>query len=874
MRFPLPLVSVLAFVGFVALLSADEAAQLRSGVSRINAPGVPGPVSAFGADAFAVAVGRQGNARLPLVAATRFGQGRAIAFGKGEFFDARALEDGDNAVFLANCMVWAADKEKPIAGVIGNETFAAALRERGWDARDIGMGEIETVDVIFARSTRLNPNHVAPLRDAVEKGKGLLAGDLGWGWLQLNPGKTLAEDHQGNRLFAPMGIVWLDGTLQRTTADGKAYDTTEPLPAHTNASLALDAALAHHAGTAPVADADRAQISTLLATTAQALPQADTILLPRLRNLIEDPGLNVVPSPQAPIRESDLLPRLALTMQLRELAGRAPEEVVAHPAAATFPGLVPAEAKRVEREVLVRPAIPGWASTGLYAAPGEVVTLRFPAEIAGQKYRIRIGSTHCRLWNRPSWTRAPDVVGEFPVNAAEVKVASPFGGLLYVIVPGQATGEPFPVSIANAVPVPYFKAGETDLAEWRETIRHLPAPRAEVASDKIVLTVPAEFVRELDDPLPLLATWDRVVDLCAELAAWEPGTRKFPQRYTADCQLCAGYMHAGHPIMVPISTAASLLDNERLLREGNWGFFHEIGHNHQSRDWTFGGTGEVTVNLFTMYVFEKLCGIPPEEGRMGRPLRRSVHEYFAQPRDFARWKSDPFLALTMYYQVQQEFGWDPFIQTFAEYRRLDADERPKTDDEKRDQWLVRFSRTLGRDLGPFFDLWGVPVSAAAKESIADLPGWMPADFPPPHPRDLRVARNATVLAVSSEQGQGNAAQALDGYTDTIWHSQHRPTAPAHPHSLAIDLGETMELSGATILPRQTGTNGWIQRCEIHLSQDGETWTLAAEAELAQDKELKTIPFPERRTARYLKLVALEGFDNQPWASLAELDVVP
>jgi hypothetical protein len=32
------------------------------------------------------------------------------------------------------------------------------------------------------------------------------------------------------------------------------------------------------------------------------------------------------------------------------------------------------------------------------------------------------------------------------------------------------------------------------------------------------------------------------------------------------------------------------------------------------------------------------------------------------------------------------------------------------------------SRAVGRDVGPFFDLWGVPVSDAAKESIAGLPG--------------------------------------------------------------------------------------------------------------------------------------------------------
>jgi hypothetical protein len=44
--------------------------------------------------------------------------------------------------------------------------------------------------------------------------------------------------------------------------------------------------------------------------------------------------------------------------------------------------------------------------------------------------------------------------------------------------------------------------------------------------------------------------------------------------------------------------------------------------------------------------------------------------------------------------------------------------------------MVRFSRHVGRDLGPFFEAWGVPTSEEARQSIADLPGWMPEGFPP------------------------------------------------------------------------------------------------------------------------------------------------
>ncbi|NQT83440.1 hypothetical protein HQ563_10470, partial [bacterium] len=60
---------------------------------------------------------------------------------------------------------------------------------------------------------------------------------------------------------------------------------------------------------------------------------------------------------------------------------------------------------------------------------------------------------------------------------------------------------------------------------------------------------------------------------------------------------------------------------------------------------------------------------------------------------------------------------------------LPDDQRPKTNDQKRDQWMVRFSRTVGRNLGPVFQAWGVPTSEKARASITDLPVWMPDDIP-------------------------------------------------------------------------------------------------------------------------------------------------
>jgi hypothetical protein len=46
-----------------------------------------------------------------------------------------------------------------------------------------------------------------------------------------------------------------------------------------------------------------------------------------------------------------------------------------------------------------------------------------------------------------------------------------------------------------------------------------------------------------------------------------------------------------------------------LKTKGDWGFFHELGHNHEGQAYTFGGDYvEVDVNLFSMYVMQTVVG--------------------------------------------------------------------------------------------------------------------------------------------------------------------------------------------------------------------------------------------------------------------------
>ncbi len=680
---------------------ADQAA-LRLGVAEVAAPGLPGPVAVFGPRAFAVVVGRVGKGlSAPVVAASRLGQGKVVAFGHPSYLDKEALETADTGVLVLNAVHWLARPGRVLrVGVRNRPELAAFLRAHqvavdsldgaGWTAR---MGADAVVSCPLAD---LAPAETAALGRYTRGGGGLLAAELGWGWLQLNPGKNLTQ-HGGDRLLRPAGLLWADGTLDRTSAQG--YVAGIPPGTVYNASTALD---------------------TVLAGVGDGMPQAvETTLL----------------ALQQPITQAQPLERLLLTLEVQRAMHLPTDQVRALPAAATFPGLVPDTAPRVTRTVVLDTSIPDWHSTGLYAAPGETITVTVPADAARLGLQVRIGAHTDPLWQLAKWERAPEITRAFPIRAADTPAANAFGGPVYVVVPPGCKAGVVSVTIAHAVEAPLFVRGQTDLTQWRQTIRHAPAPWAELQGNSVILTLPSRVVRDLDDPEALMTLWDRILDGYADFAGI-PRRRPRPERYCTDRQISAGYMHSGYPIMTGLDVASDFVSTHVILTNGDgktksWGFFHEMGHNHQQSDWTFDGTGEVTNNVFALYILDTICGVTAHTHPAIEPAARQarLQKYVDGGAKYDQWKSDPFLALTLYIELQQGFGWDTYKKVFAEYRRLPEGERPKTDQEKRDQWMVRFSRASGRNLGPFFQAWGVPTTPEARASVAGLAAWMPADFP-------------------------------------------------------------------------------------------------------------------------------------------------
>ncbi|MBJ02936.1 MAG: hypothetical protein CMK00_08720 [Planctomycetes bacterium] len=473
---------------------------------------------------------------------------------------------------------------------------------------------------------------------------------------------------------------------------------------------------------------EKADQFTLIQRAIQSIPDGDVFFLPILEEILAETQISMVPSESDPIRP-DPVTRLRGLWWERIQGDISSDGVETAEGAELFPGAVHVDAKRIGAIRRFRGASGEWLSTGLYAAPGEALRVRVKSGKA-TGWGLRIGAHSDSIFYHGEWRRWPNISHRFQLREKEVWVASPFGGLIYVVPAGHMKDEVC-LQFSHVVPAPLFRSFESNAEKHWLNERDAPAPWAELAGEYLILTVPSEALRNLDDPARITDYWDRVIQANCQLGGRSLPDR--PERFVADVQISAGYMHSGYPIMTHLDVTrpsdghkyGRVLDIDWLEAEGSWGHFHELGHNRQRGEWTFDGAGEVTCNLFTLHAMDKVSGIEPWTHPFLDGAKEEYRDFIEKGADFEVWKREHALALLMYAQVQHAFGWEPFYAVFAEYESLPDDQRPRTDQGKRDQWLIRLSRAVDRNLGPFFVHWGIPVTEQALDQVSTLDPWMP-----------------------------------------------------------------------------------------------------------------------------------------------------
>ncbi|MFV0445279.1 MAG: M60 family metallopeptidase [Planctomycetaceae bacterium] len=728
------IIAGIAIVGLHVIVASCSAAtpprELFEGVDTVTVPGVVGGVVAFGPKAFAVVSGEVDDFRLPIIAAGLYQRGRIVACGHNGYLSAATLQHSSTGKLISNLMLWAANVKATNVGklkiaVLDDRKLAEALQKSGLSAQVLSgpswTSNLTGVQLLLASPRKMAPTDVDAVLRYVQKGGGVIMADAGWVWEGYNakPGQKLSHDFVGNQIGRAAGLMWSSRNVNTPESKTLAVTPTglDDLTAHGALSRLQDW---------PAQGGDFKAVRQAVATldlTLTLLPTDDKLFRPQLEQLLANRGKGIsIPRPRAGIRQADVFARLQVANETRKVLDASIDQLKAHPMAAVFPSQPPESAKAVNKTLSIDTSHPRWHSTGLYARAGDKIDVRVPASAVQSGLSLRIGPHKDKLWEKDQWLRAPEITRQFLLTQETTTVGSGFGGLIYVDVPRDCALGTIDVEVRNAVPAPLYLHGETTQAEWKQT-RSAPAPWAELASSKFIITLPAEAVRQLDRPDELMDYWDRVLDACADLAA-VPRERQSPERFVIDVQISAGYMHSGYPIMAPLNLAEEVTDLATLQKKGNWGVYHEIGHNHQQQDWTWDGLTEVTVNLFSLYCLEHL--------NPGAPLHNSI-----QPNKLAEMTTEfdrtgqlegPWAQLMPYIQLQRQFGWEPFQKVFAEYRALPDQERPRTTQARKDEWLVRFSQAVGKNLGPFYDSWKINMSPAAKQKVSHLPEWQPVRF--------------------------------------------------------------------------------------------------------------------------------------------------
>lgn len=718
-----------------AAMVKRERAKILEGVKLVPKTGAPGPVGIWGTMAFPLlSAPDKDGVEIAAAAAAGYGKGRIILFGHNAYLNGGA--GGDHAKLLENCVNWAANKAKPRVGLKGVNAVEF-FKQRGFNAETFDKLEKKSLsgyDVVIINIQGVTSvEEGVALAGYIKGGGGFIGGMTGWAYSQTSGGKNLATSHGVNQALLAAGVAITD---MSAFGQVRSFEARTELPTLMNASEAISAIKKQREGGGALDAAQMKQAMNAIQTAMAAQPPDRSNLRNAVTAALGNTGTNTpVPTEKAPLTDTQhAAQRLQLGMETRMLRLTSGEGIQAHPAHAAFPGKAPtpAEAPRITTEVKINPAVPGWTSTGLYAAAGELITVTLPAAMADKGYAVRIGCHSDTLYHLDKWERAPDITRSDVLTSATTKTTSAFGGLLYIEVPGRAKDDaPFTVTIQNAIPAPLFVLGLNDDARWNTDLKRRLAPWAELACDKMIVSLPTEVARTISNPTQLMEFWKKVVEAQDDVSN-QAADRKRPERIVADVQISAGYMHSGYPIMIPTSAAAEMVTFNKLRFPG-WGFYHEIGHNHQRPSFTFDGAGEVTNNVIGMYCYDAVLGKDWLIGHGGiSEQARKDHvqkiKKAAGKDKWQAWKSDPFLALTTYIQLVQAFGWESWRAYLHSFADPSFGPVPQGDDEARDQFLVRYSKITKKNLGPFFEAWGIPVSNAAKAEVSRLEAWMPKDM--------------------------------------------------------------------------------------------------------------------------------------------------
>lgn len=375
-----------------------------------------------------------------------------------------------------------------------------------------------------------------------------------------------------------------------------------------------------------------------------------------------------------------------------------------------------------------------------FAAKGTEVRVAVPDDAPAMQ--VGIG-----LWgNYAAYNEGSNVgIKTFPVSpGTTTTVTAPVDGLVYLI--DRSVSGSHDVTVQGGTALPVFVLGQTSNEEF--TAARVARPDAPfttfIGQRTFAEAAPRLYYRIPEDITSRVELWDRVVELTNDHVGLLENAvglaRKSPQRLhiTTPDTGGGGYASAGHDrITMQANTGAA---SELMAGDPDdmWGFWHEVGHTYQPSAYNWSGMGEVMVNASVLDVQFAISG----ENRLDHQNTADVAAFFAKPvadRNFDT--PGGWVQILMFDQLRRGFGetfYPRLNQALRTGLALGEVSTPDNGNSKRQLFARTAGQVADRDLRPFFEQWGFPLTEDTASALADLPPLDTAIWENRNSADLKV----------------------------------------------------------------------------------------------------------------------------------------
>ncbi len=755
-------------------IPADYAAIIgTTGGTASTGYGSPGSIPPHGRAAFPILIDAN---KLPMLSAGRYGNGvsstagRAIAAAHTVFIDTSATASTTRTLFI-NSVQWAGKKSPRSSITVGStdSTVRTFLQGQGFAVKALTTGmttstnNLSGVDVIVVNphNQDFTASALTQITTFAQNGGGIVFASTPWAL-----DSTRFDSWQN--ILEPYGL-----TISRSSVSGSSFTVSSTsYPVISSAIPALDALVADASGGTTMSLADKQDAAKTVDRVLAERP-GHPDLIASLETLEDSYGIISVTSTANLNPSNKPVEALLARFQSTKFDAMPATDLFVHPSASDWPGLPSATTPTVSRTFNVNGNVPSdsfmnWGDRGrrietrLYAAPGATLTVTIPSHLINAGLKLEIGCHVDVNFHLSNWRRFPKVTRSVPLNQTVVQTGNVFGGLVWINIPTGASLGSFDVSIAGALEAPSFQLGVDTDEDWNDRLKNLPGAWGVIMTENVAeygntplftIYVSRKHLQNVSSAEAVAQHWKQVMEKADHYMGYAEHRRRGEAALT-DIDIVAGYGHAGWPVMMAYGDSDILVNG--AVQNGDWGFYHEIGHTYQDSfdgAYVFATHGEVCVNLVPALVYTHVHNRTAWDGDVhstfnaaGRLTDRTAFAALAanQRTWEAACSGGRPMAYDFYFNLAEAFDWNTYrtaLGRLIAWHRGGADPALdltglRTDfnqQAKRDRAYIIFCDATGRNLDTYFQRYGLGVaglgydiSATAKNHIATkaYPVWI------------------------------------------------------------------------------------------------------------------------------------------------------